>query len=109
MKLKKLFVLFVLLFSLFFVATANAGLVYGHVYDESGKSVINKQLAFRELQDYNKNGKLEEFKTATDANGYYSVSLPPGMYRVECEGKEAFIQSHPQPLKQDIVLRKKQG
>jgi hypothetical protein len=40
----------------------------------------------------------------TDEHGRYSIFLPPGIHCVESDGLRGLIQSHPQPIQQDVVL-----
>lgn len=73
---------------------ADAGLIYGRVYNEEGK--VQPRLKFTV------NGR----PVTTDEFGGFSILLPPGNYTVESgDGRTAVIQSHPQPIRQDIYFK----
>jgi hypothetical protein len=85
---------------------ANAELVYGRVFGADGKfkprdSVVIKDSNGRAV----KTVKTDEYKS-------YSVYLPPATYKVEFKDNsnaiwEASIKSYPQPVRQDIYLKKR--
>ncbi len=90
-------------FALCLTAIANADTVSGRVYGPDAKPVINATLTAKPAQ-----GDAVEFKT--DGAGNFSVYLDPGRYTVspiKGGNSEAVIDSFPQPVQQDIHLKKK--
>ena len=82
---------------------SEAGTVYGHVSLDGGAFPPQGKLTFS-------NAKGHVFNMITDQNGSYNGFLPPGVYTVtfEQEGAtwSATIRSYPNPVKQDIRMRK---
>ena len=80
---------------------ADAGLVSGRINDTKGK--FQAEGTFR-VKD--STGKVVNDRVKTDGRGGYSIFLPPGNYTVEfSDGRSAVIQSHPEPLQQNIYLK----
>ena len=84
------------------VVPTEAGMVYGHVSLNGGAFPPQGILTL----DANGNS----FTIRTDRNGNYNVFLPPGVYAVTFaqEGAtwSATIRSYPNPVKQDIRMRR---
>ena len=84
------------------VVPTEAGMVYGHVSLNGGTFPPQGILTL----DANGNS----FTIRTDRNGNYNVFLPPGVYTVTFaqEGAtwSATIRSYPNPVKQDIRMRR---
>jgi hypothetical protein len=74
---------------------ADAGVVYGRVYKDG------QPQPRRTLQVAGK-----DIRFTSDEQGRYSILLAPGVHCVQSDGLEARIQSHPQPIAQDIALKK---
>ncbi|MBZ5565504.1 MAG: carboxypeptidase-like regulatory domain-containing protein [Acidobacteriia bacterium] len=90
-------------FALCLTAFANADTVSGRVYGPDAKPVINATLTAKPVQ-----GEAVDFKT--DGAGNFSVYLDPGRYTVnpiKDDTVQAVIDSFPQPVQQDIHLKKK--
>lgn len=80
---------------------ADAGLVSGRVNDTKG--TFKPGGSFR-VKD--SSGKVVKDSVKTDESKGYSLFLPPGIYTVEFnDGRSAVIQSHPEPIRQDIQLK----
>ncbi len=92
-----------MLFVLCLTASAIADTVSGRVYGPDAKPLVNATLAAKPAK-----GDAVEFKT--DGAGNFSVYLDPGRYTVspvkDGDG-EAVIDSYPQPVQQDIHLKRK--
>ncbi len=90
-------------FAICLATPAKADTVSGRVYGADAKPMVNTTLTARPAQ-----GDGVEFKT--DGGGNFSVYLDPGRYTVTTikggDG-EAVIDSYPQPVQQDIHLKKK--
>lgn len=92
-------------FALLFSVSAAAGTVSGRVYDPDGNPVKN---TFFTATAKPARGEPVDFKT--DPLGNFSVYLDPGRYIVSPKGDASLqgeIDSYPQPLQQDIRLKKK--
>ncbi|CBE69471.1 MAG: hypothetical protein F9K13_09360 [Candidatus Methylomirabilis oxygeniifera] len=86
---------------LFLSASADAGLVSGRVNDAKG--TFQSGGSFR-VKD--SSGKVIKDSVKTDESKGYSLFLPPGIYTAEfSDGRSAVIQSHPEPIRQDIQLK----
>ncbi len=85
------------------VVPSEAGTVYGHVSLDGGAFPPQGILTF---QDANEN----RFTIRVDQNGNYNAFLPPGVYTVTLtqEGAtwSATIRSYPNPVKQDIRMKR---
>lgn len=85
------------------VVPSEAGMVYGHVSLDGGAFPPQGELTFLDT-------KKHVFTIRTDQNGNYNAFLPPGVYRVtfEQEGDtwSATIRSYPNPVKQDIRMKR---
>jgi len=89
--------------TLFLPHSARADQVYGRVFVDGQiqphRSFTVKDSSGRSVRD-----------ATTDEYGGYSLFLPPGTYRVEFRDDgatlEATIESYPQPVRQDIYLRR---
>lgn len=80
---------------------ADAGLVSGRVNDAKGK--FQPGATFRVKDSA---GTVVNDRVKTNERGGYSVFLPPGIYTVEfSDGRTAVIQSHPEPIQQNIYLK----
>jgi hypothetical protein len=85
---------------------AHAGLVYGRVFGAETQFKPRDTIVIK-----SSNG--QQVKTVkTDEYKGYSVYLPPAIYRVEFRDAsnaiwEASIESYPQPVRQDIYLKKR--
>ncbi|MDE2059554.1 MAG: carboxypeptidase regulatory-like domain-containing protein [candidate division NC10 bacterium] len=87
--------------SLSFSVPTDAGLVSGRVNDTKG--TFQPGGSFR-VKD--SSGKVVKDSVKTDESKGYSLFLPPGIYTVEfSDGRSAVIQSHPEPIRQDIHLK----
>lgn len=87
--------------SLFLSVSTEAGLVSGRVND--AKKTFQSGGSFR-VKD--SSGKVIKDAVKTDESKGYSLFLPPGIYTVEfSDGRSATIQSHPEPIRQDIQLK----
>ncbi|MBZ0159857.1 carboxypeptidase-like regulatory domain-containing protein [Candidatus Methylomirabilis sp.] len=81
--------------------SADAGLVSGRVNDTKGKFQAGGTFRVKDSE-----GKVVNDRVKTDERGGYSIFLPPGIYTVEfSDGRGAVIQSHPEPLQQNIYLK----
>jgi hypothetical protein len=90
-----------LIMFLFSAISAEAGMVYGRVSGVEG-GVFTPEDTF-EIYD-SQNRRLKEVRT--DSEGGYSVLLPEGVFRVIYHNTwEAWIQSTPSAVRQDIYLR----
>jgi hypothetical protein len=91
----------VIALSLFLSASAEAGLVSGRVNDAKG--TFRSGGSFR-VKD--SSGKVVKDSVKIDESKGYSLFLPPGIYTAEfSDGRSAVIQSHPEPIRQDIQLK----
>lgn len=80
---------------------ADAGLVSGRVNDTKGKFQAGGTFRVKDSS-----GKVVKDSVKTDEAKGYSLFLPPGIYTVEfSDGRSAVIQSHPEPLQQNIYLK----
>lgn len=87
--------------SLFVSISADAGLVSGRVNDAKG--TFRPGGSFR-VKD--SSGKVVKDSVKTDESKGYSLFLPPGIYTAEfSDGRSAAIQSHPEPIRQNIQLK----
>ena len=89
--------------ALLLTTSACADTVSGRAYGPDAKPLTNATLIAKPA-----NGDAVEFKT--DAAGNFSVFLDPGRYTVnpvKDTSVEAVIDSVPQPIQQDIHLKKK--
>ncbi|MBZ0170111.1 hypothetical protein MELA_00591 [Candidatus Methylomirabilis lanthanidiphila] len=87
--------------SLFLSVSTEAGLVSGRVNDAKG--TFQPKGSFR-VKDAS--GKVVKDSVKTDESKGYSLFLPPGIYTAEfSDGRSAVIQSHPEPIRQDIQLK----
>jgi hypothetical protein len=88
---------------LYFVISAEAGMVYGHLYGAEGYFQPSDTFTLTEE-------KGNRFSVTTDENKGYSINIPPGIYKVEFKKGgnvwEAWIQSLPDAVGQDIYLQK---
>jgi hypothetical protein len=86
-----------------FSLSSEAGMVYGRVSGVEG-GVFTPGDTF-EIYD-SQNRKLKDVQT--DSGGGYSVLLPEGVFRVVYRNRwEAWIQSTPSAVRQDIYLKSK--
>lgn len=86
--------------ALFVSGPADADLVYGRVYDETGRALPGHTFNIEDsTQGVVKSG------VTTDKDGGYSLFLPPGIYTVRSGSRAARIRSIPEPFRQDIHLR----
>ena len=79
-----------------------ADTVSGRVYGQDGKPASNVTLTAKPTK-----GDAVEFKT--DSSGNFSVYLDPGRYTVTASGDtslQGLINSYPQPVQQDVHLKK---
>lgn len=82
--------------------SACADLVYGRVYDKRRTFQPEKDTFLVE----DPTGKVVAERVGTNKDGAYSLFLPPGVYRVKFpDGRNATIQSYPEPIRQDIHLK----
>lgn len=80
---------------------ADAGLVSGRVNDAKGK--FQPGASFRVKDSA---GKVVNDRVKTDERAGYTIFLPPGIYTVEfSDGRSTVIQSHPEPIQQNIYLK----
>jgi len=79
---------------------AEAGMVYGEIKCE--REVLRRANVTLE------NTEGEQIRLVTDSNGRYSISLPPGDYRVTSDRKDCvgWLSSSPNAVQQDVVLKK---
>jgi Carboxypeptidase regulatory-like domain len=83
-------------------ASAMADTVSGRIYDPDGKPLPNATLTAKPAK-----GDAVEFKT--NASGGFSTYLDPGRYAVTLSGNaglQGVVDSYPQPVQQDIHLKK---
>ena len=93
-----------LILALLLPADAMADAVSGKVYGTDGKPELNKTFTAQPAK-----GQPVQFKT--DAAGSFSVYLDPGRYTVISSADatvEGVIESYPQPVQQDIRLKKRE-
>ena len=85
------------------VVPSEAGTVYGHVSLDGEAFPPQGVLTFSDAKE-------NRFNMRTDRNGNYNGFLPPGVYTVTFtqEGAtwSATIRSYPNPVKQDIRMRR---
>lgn len=85
------------------VVPSEAGTVYGHVSLDGGSFPPQGKLTFSDAKGH-------VFNMITDRNGNYNGFLPPGVYTVTFTQEEATwsatIRSYPNPVKQDIRMRR---
>jgi hypothetical protein len=96
----RLLLAFALVFTISSFAMADT--VSGRIYDQDGKPVSNATLTAKPAK-----GEAVEFKTS--ASGSFSTYLDPGRYAVTLKGSsdvQGVIDSYPQPVQQDIHLKK---
>jgi hypothetical protein len=96
----RLFLAFTFVFTI--SSSAMADTVSGRIYDQDGKPVPNATLTAKPAK-----GEAVEFKT--NASGNFSTYLDPGRYAVTLKGSsdvQGVIDSYPQPVQQDIHLKK---
>lgn len=87
--------------SLFVSVSADAGLVSGRVNDAKGTFQPGGSFRVKDAS-----GKVVKDSVKTDESKGYSLFLPPGIYTAEfSDGRSAVIQSHPEPIRQDIQLK----
>jgi len=80
---------------------ADAGLVSGRVNDTKGKFQAGGTFRVKDSA-----GKAVNDRVKTDERAGYSIFLSPGIYTVEfSDGRSAVIQSHPEPIQQNIYLK----
>jgi hypothetical protein len=90
-------------FALFLSSSALADAVSGRIYGIDGKPAQNTTFTARPAK-----GQAVEFKS--DASGNFSVYLEPGRYTVTSGADatvEGLIESYPQPVQQDVHLKKR--
>ena len=81
--------------------SAHAGLVSGSVNDAKGKFQPGEGFRVKDAS-----GKVVKDSVKTDESKGYSLFLPPGLYTIEfSDGRSAIIQSHPEPIQQNINLK----
>lgn len=81
--------------------SADAGLISGRVNDAKGKFQSGEGFRVKDSS-----GKVVKDSVKTDESKGYSLFLPPGLYTVEfSDGRSAVIQSHPEPIQQNINLK----
>ena len=89
-------------FTLIAPVSALADTVSGRIYGQDEKPVLNATFTAKPAK-----GDAVEFKT--NASGSFSVYLDPGRYTIS-SGSDASLQgtidSYPQPVQQDIHLKK---
>ncbi len=104
-KWKIMFLSFALL--LCFAISAEADIVYGRVYDDSGALLRDIQI---KIIGKDQNGNVFTVAVTTNRDGSYKVFIPPGAHKVEftrgIDKLEAWILSYPEPFHQDIYLKK---
>jgi hypothetical protein len=85
------------------VVPSEAGMVYGHVSLDGGAFPPQGKLTFSDAKGH-------VFNMITDRNGNYNAFLPPGVYTVTFTQEEATwsatIRSYPNPVKQDIRMKR---
>jgi hypothetical protein len=90
----------------FFVASAESGMVYGGIFGVDQELQVGDTLSL-----FNEKGVRLEAKIKVDEYKGYTINLPQGIYRVEFNKSgntwEAWIQSFPQSIRQDINFQKK--
>ncbi len=89
--------------ALWLPAAASADVVSGRVLGPDEKPILNNAFSARDAK-----GQATPFKT--DKSGNFSVYLDPGKYVVSFSADatlEGVIESYPQPVQQDIRLKKK--
>jgi hypothetical protein len=94
--------LFVTAFAFGVPISTVADTVSGHVYGADGKAASNVTFTAKPAK-----GDAVEFKT--DAAGNFSVFLDPGRYTVTAGGDssvQGLLNSFPQPVQQDVHLKK---
>jgi len=92
----------VIAFILLVSTAAVADTVSGRIYGQDGKPVPNSTFMAKCAQ-----GEAVEFKT--NASGNFSTYLDPGRYTVSPSGGpdlQGVIDSYPQPVQQDVHLKK---
>ena len=88
-----------LLISLCSPLPAEAALVFGRVSRVESPLPGGTPIAF-------KDHKGAIWKVTVNANGEYSILLPPGEYTAEILDQKRFIWSYPTPVRQDIDLNR---
>ncbi len=105
-KWKIMFLAFALL--LCFAISAEADIVYGRVYDDTGTLLRDVQI---KIIGKDQNGNVFTVAVTTNRDGSYKVFIPPGAHKVEftkgIDKLEAWILSYPEPFHQDIYLKKR--
>jgi len=92
---------FAVALSLFVSVSADAGLVSGRVNDAKGTFQSGGSFSVKDAS-----GKVVKDSVKTDESKGYSLFMPPGIYTAEfSDGRSAVIQSHPEPIRQDIQLK----
>ena len=85
------------------VVPSEAGMVYGHVFLDGKLFPSQDTLTFLDA-------KGNRFTIKTDQNGNYSSFLPTGVYTVIFTQEDvewtATIRSYPNPIKQDIRMKR---
>jgi hypothetical protein len=92
-----LFILLIFIFAVCLALPVDADMVYGRIY---GADVRPGDVLF-----LSKDGREPKIRATVDANRGYSITIPTGLYKVEFNNMEAWIQSFPQPARQDIYLK----
>jgi len=91
-----------------FVISAEADIVYGRVYDNTGALLCDVQI---KITGKDQNGNVFTVAVTTNRDGSYKVFIPPGAHKVEftkgIDKLEAWILSYPEPFHQDIYLKKR--
>lgn len=91
----------VIALSLSLSISTDAGLVSGRVHDTKGTFQPGERFRIKDSS-----GKVVKDSVKTDESKGYSLFLPPGIYTVEfSDGRSAVIQSHPEPIQQNIYLK----
>lgn len=87
--------------SLLLSVSAEAGLVSGRVNDAKNKFKPGEVFRVKDSL-----GNVVKDSVKTDESKGYSLFLPPGIYTVEfSDGRSTVIQSHPEPIQQNINLK----
>lgn len=87
--------------SLSLSVSADAGLVSGRVNDAKGTFKPGDTFRVKDAS-----GKVVKDAVKTDGSKGYSLFLPPGIYTAEfSDGRSVMIQSHPEPIRQEIQLK----
>ncbi len=89
-------------FLLCLAISSEADMVYGRVYDRTGKFLPDRQITIKD-----QNGNIVKTVRTDRKDGSYRVFLDVGSYIVESDALRGSITSYPEPRYQDIYLEQR--